>query len=83
MGGVHSPEAAVTQQLSRTGTLKLTGFLLPARSHASHRCNRSQIDVISNVSEFIAKECIKKKTAETRGGTNSQPIAGEKGKMRL
>lgn len=61
MGGVHSPEAAVTQQLSRTGTLKLTGFLLPARSHASHRCNRSQIDVISNVSEFIAKECIKKK----------------------
>lgn len=85
-GGVHGPEAAVTQQLSQTGTLKLTACLPPARSHASQRCSRSQIDVIKDVSEFIAEECTKKKTPgrdKERGGTDSEPITGEKGKARL
>lgn len=72
-GGVHSPGAAVTQQLSHTGTLKLTGSLPPARSGASHRCNRSQRDARSDRLVFIAEEYVekkhnnnKKKTSETR-----------------
>lgn len=80
---VHSPEAAVTQQLSQTGTLKLTGCLPSARSHASYSCNRSRVDVISNVSEFTVEETkkIKQNSGDKeRGGTCPQPIAGEKGK---
>lgn len=85
-GDVHRPEAAVTQQLSQTGTLKLTGCLPSARSRASYRC---QVDVIRNVSEFIAQECKKKtrkqKTAEARREVEPAhtQLQERRGKMRL